>query len=60
MTTLKLQLLGDFEVIRDKTVLDLPPSKKTRGLLAFQALNPRSMRRERLCELLWEIPDDPR
>lgn len=38
----------------------LPASRKTRALLAFLALEPRRHRRERLCELLWDIPDDPR
>ena len=28
--------------------------------MAYLALNERSLRREQLCELLWEIPDDPR
>jgi len=60
MSGLKLRVLGDLEVIRDEAVLDLPPSRKTRGLLAFLALHDRPMRREQLCELLWEIPDDPR
>ena len=60
MTALRLQVLGDLEVIRGGAVLDLPPSRKTRGLLAYLALNERPMRREQLCELLWEIPDDPR
>lgn len=60
MPALALNLLGELEVVRDGTVLPLPPSKKTRALLAYLALNPRSFRREALCELLWEIPDDPR
>lgn len=60
MATLELKFLGDLEVIRDGRALQLPPSKKTRALLAYLALNQRSFRRERLCELLWEIPDDPR
>ncbi len=60
MTELKIRVLGDLEVIRGGDVLNLPPSKKTRGLLAYLALNQRSFRREQLCELLWEIPDDPR
>lgn len=60
MAQLTLNFLGELEVIRDGRVLDLPPSKKTRGLLAYLALNHRSFRREHLCELLWEIPDDPR
>ena len=33
---------------------------KRLALLAYLALNRRSFRREHLCELLWEIPDDPR
>jgi len=60
VATLQLRVLGDLEVIRDDSVLKLPPSRKTRGLLAYLALNERPMRREQLCELLWEIPDDPR
>jgi DNA-binding SARP family transcriptional activator/tetratricopeptide (TPR) repeat protein len=60
MAELELKLLGDLEVIREGAVLPLPPSKKTRALLAYLALNDRSFRREHLCELLWEIPDDPR
>ena len=60
MTGLELKFIGDLEVIRDGQVMPLPPSKKTRALLAFLTLNPRPFRREQLCELLWEIPDDPR
>lgn len=60
MAKLELRLLGDLEVIRDGVLLDLPPSRKTRALLAYLALSERKMRREQLCELLWEIPDDPR
>jgi len=60
MAGLQLRVLGDLEVIRGGSVLKLPPSRKTRGLLAYLALNQRPQRREQLCELLWEIPDDPR
>jgi DNA-binding SARP family transcriptional activator len=60
MTALELHFLGDFEVLKDGKPLPLPPSKKTRALLAYLSLNPRQFRREHLCELLWEIPDDPR
>ena len=60
MTDLRLRLLGDLEVLRGGVALELPPSKKTRGLLAYLALSGRALRREQLCELLWEIPDDPR
>lgn len=60
MSGLELRFLGDFGVLRDGHPLPLPPSKKTRALLAYLSLNRRSFRRERLCALLWEIPDDPR
>jgi len=60
MADLELKYLGDFSVLRDGEALALPPSKKTRALLAFLSLNPRRFRRDFLCELLWEIPDDPR
>lgn len=60
MGDLELKLLGEFKVIRDGKALPLPPSRKTRALLAYLCLNRRRFRREHLCELLWEIPDDPR
>jgi DNA-binding SARP family transcriptional activator/tetratricopeptide (TPR) repeat protein len=57
---LELHFLGEFEVRHSGRSLPLPPSKKTRALLAYLCLQPRRFRREHLCELLWEIPDDPR
>jgi DNA-binding SARP family transcriptional activator len=60
MNRLELRFLGDLEVVRGGQSLPLPPSRKTRALLAYLALNERSFRREHLCELLWEVPDDPR
>lgn len=60
MSALTLNVLGDLEVIRDGQALMLPPSKKTRALLAYLAVNARPFSREHLCDLLWELPDDPR
>jgi DNA-binding SARP family transcriptional activator/tetratricopeptide (TPR) repeat protein len=40
--------------------MPLPPSRKTRALLAYLSLQTRRFHREHLCALLWEIPDDPR
>lgn len=60
MADLELNFLRDLEVVCDGEPLALPPSRKTRALLAYLALNPRPFRREYLCELLWEVPDDPR
>jgi DNA-binding SARP family transcriptional activator len=60
MGSLALKFLGDLEIARDGERVELPPSRKTRALLAYLALTGRPFRREHLCELLWEIPDDPR
>jgi len=59
MKGLELQFLDDFQVRRDGRPVALPPSKKTRALLAYLCLQPRRFRREQLCQLLWEVPDDP-
>ncbi len=60
MANLELKLLGDIRVLRDGQEQNLPPSKKTRALLAYLAMSGKAHRREHLCELLWEMPDDPR
>ena len=57
---LTIRLLGEIEIVRDGAALTLPPSRKTRALLAFLIASGRQHRRERLCSLFWEIPDDPR
>lgn len=57
---LEIDLLGGLELRRDGTAISLPPSRKTRALLGYLVVNQQPTRRERLCELLWDIPDDPR
>jgi len=57
---LEIKLLGEIEVRCGGKVLPLPQSKKTRALLAYLVLEDKSHRRDRLCELLWQVPDDPR
>jgi DNA-binding SARP family transcriptional activator/pimeloyl-ACP methyl ester carboxylesterase len=57
---LTIRLLGELEVRHDGAPVDLPPSRKTRALLGYLMASGKRHRRERLCELLWEIPDDPR
>ncbi|SFO64026.1 Serine aminopeptidase, S33 [Mesorhizobium sp. NFR06] len=57
---LQLRVLGDFQVARGGAPLELPPSRKTRALLAYLAVTGRQHRRERLCEMFWDVPDDPR
>ncbi|TIT85755.1 MAG: alpha/beta hydrolase, partial [Mesorhizobium sp.] len=57
---LDLCVLGDFQVARGGELIDLPPSRKTRALLAYLAVTGKAHQRERLCEIFWDIPDDPR
>ncbi|HYD88240.1 MAG TPA: alpha/beta fold hydrolase [Vitreimonas sp.] len=59
-TGLEIRLLGELEVRRDGAPVPLPQSKKTRALLAYLAVQRAPQRRDALCELLWELPDDPR
>lgn len=56
----RLRLLGEIALFREGAYLALPPSKKTRALLAYLAATARPHRRERLCSLFWDVPDDPR
>ena len=56
----ELQLLGPLTVRRAGQAQRLPPSRKTRALLAYLAISGKPERRERLCELFWDVPDDPR
>jgi TolB-like protein len=60
LTEITLHLLGPLEVLIDGKPAELPASRKTRALLAYLALSPRPQRRERLCEIFWDVPDDPR
>jgi pimeloyl-ACP methyl ester carboxylesterase/DNA-binding SARP family transcriptional activator len=57
---LEIKLFGGLEVRRDGEIVPLPQSKKTRALLAYLILKGTPQRRDTLCELLWEVPDDPR
>ena len=59
-TELRLRFLGETEVVRGGAPVPLPPSKKTRALLAYLAVTGGRHRRERLCSLLWDVADDPR
>lgn len=57
---LQMRLLGRLSVRRGDSVVELPPSRKVRALLACLALSPRPLTRTHLCELLWDLPNDPR
>lgn len=56
----RLQLLGDFTVLRNGEPVLPPQSRKTRALLAYLAVTGRSYQRERLCEMFWDGPNDPK
>ena len=58
--TVEVCVLGEFAVRRDGKDVGLPPSRKTRALLAYLAVVGRPQRRERLCQMFWARPDDPR
>jgi TolB-like protein len=58
--SVSVQLLGPFGVARSGVAQALPPSRKVRALLAYLIMAPRPVQRSALCELLWDVPDDPR
>jgi DNA-binding SARP family transcriptional activator len=57
---LRVRVLGPLTVTRAGATVPLPRSRKVRALLAFLALAPGPMSRSRLCDLLWDVPNDPR
>src|SRR5690349_4931952 len=57
---LSIRLLGPLTVARGGVPVTLPASRKLRALLAYLALAPHPVGRSRLCELLWDVPNDPR
>jgi DNA-binding SARP family transcriptional activator/TolB-like protein len=59
-TSITITMLGPLTLLRNNAPLALPASRKTRGLLAYLALAPRPVSRSHLCELLWDVPNDPR
>ena len=55
-----VQLLGPLAISRDGVPQALPASRKVRALFAYLALAPRAVGRSQLCDLLWDVPNDPR
>jgi DNA-binding SARP family transcriptional activator/tetratricopeptide (TPR) repeat protein len=58
--SLSVRLLGEIRVLRDGDPVVLPASKKTRALLGYLVTARTPQPRQRLCDLLWDGPDDPR
>src|SRR5262245_40472459 len=57
---LDLRLLGPLTIRRQQRELSLPASRKARALIGYLALAPQAVPRSQLCELLWDVPNDPR
>ncbi|HEV3191366.1 MAG TPA: BTAD domain-containing putative transcriptional regulator, partial [Polyangiaceae bacterium] len=57
---LTVRLFGEMAVERRGAAVALPASKKTRALLGYLVATPTSQSRQRLCDLFWDGPDDPR
>ncbi|MGH8430293.1 MAG: AfsR/SARP family transcriptional regulator, partial [Solimonas sp.] len=57
----RIRLLGELQLARsDGRAVVLPASRKTRALLGYLIATGQAHRRERLCDLFWDGPDDPR
>jgi DNA-binding SARP family transcriptional activator len=57
---LEIHMLGPLRVFRGGRPVTLPASRKVRGLLAYVALAQKPVARGPLCEMLWDVPNDPR
>ncbi len=55
-----VRMLGPLTVLRGDEPVTLPASRKVRALFAYLALAPHASTRSHLCELLWDVPNDPR
>ncbi|GAA4765522.1 BTAD domain-containing putative transcriptional regulator [Novosphingobium ginsenosidimutans] len=59
-STLAIRLIGSTRASFDGADLPLPASRKTRAILAYLLLADRPVSRQQLCELFFDVPDDPR
>ncbi|WP_328824891.1 transcriptional regulator [Mesorhizobium neociceri] len=57
---LSVRLFGPLAIVRNGVPVVLPASRKLRAMLAYLALAPHPVGRGKLCELLWDVPNDPR
>jgi DNA-binding SARP family transcriptional activator/TolB-like protein len=58
--SLHVRMLGPLTIARGDFALALPTSRKVRALIGYLSLAPRAVARSQLCELLWDVPNDPR
>jgi DNA-binding SARP family transcriptional activator len=57
---IQVRMLGPMTIRREGVALVLPPSRKVRALLAYLAFATQAVPRSSLCELLWDVPNDPK
>lgn len=57
---ISVRMLGPLTIVQNGIMLELPASRKVRALFAYLALAPHAVGRSRLCDLLWDVPNDPR
>jgi DNA-binding SARP family transcriptional activator len=57
---LEIRMLGPLTLRRQGVALRLPGSRKVRALFGYLALSSNAVPRSQLCELLWDVPNDPR
>jgi DNA-binding SARP family transcriptional activator len=58
--SIEIRMLGPLTVSRHGASLELPASRKARALVAYLSLAHHPVKRNQLCELLWDVPNDPR
>lgn len=58
--SVEVRLLGPLTIRRHDVDLALPSSRKVRALIGYLSVAPQAVPRSQLCELLWELPNDPR
>jgi len=56
----RVRMFGPLTITRDGAAVELAASRKLRGLFAYLAMTAEPVSRSRLCELLWDVPNDPR
>jgi DNA-binding SARP family transcriptional activator len=59
-TGLVIRTLGPMQIERDGESVPVPASRKARAILGYLILAPRPVGRQRLCDMFFDIPDDPR
>src|SRR5687768_1915413 len=57
---MEIRLLGPCRVMRGDLDIPLPRSRKVRLLLSYLAVSTAPVSRSKLCDLLWDVPNDPR